>query len=435
MKNQISSTGDLLVEASPSRGWKVPFFTIWTGQAFSLFGSQLVQFALVWWLTQQTGSATALATATLVAILPQVLLGPLVGALVDRWNRRVTMMLADGLTAAAIVILALLFATGLVQVWHIYVIMFLRSIFSGFHWPAMQASTSLMVPEQHLARVQGLNQSLFGLMSIGSAPVAALLMEWLSIEGILMIDVSTAMLAILPLFFIAVPQPQRILDAQVSGAATTFWHDLKEGFRYVWAWPGLMLIGLMVTIINMLLTPASSLQPILVYNHFQGQALQLAWMESAMGIGMVVGGILLGMWGGFKRRIHTSLLGLVLLGFSLGSIGFVSPNYLWLAVVMMFLSGVATPIIDGPMLALAQAVVAPEMQGRVFTLMQSFASAMTPLGLLIAGPASDALGPQIWFIVGGITCVLLAIGALFVPAIVHLEEGKSIHTQARLGEQ
>ena len=430
MKNQLSSK-----EASPSRGWKGPFFTIWTGQAFSLFGSQLVQFALVWWLTQQTGSATVLATATLVVILPQVLLGPVVGALVDRWNRRVTMMLADGLTAAAIVILVVLFATGQVRVWHIYGMMFLRSIFSGFHWPAMQASTSLMVPEQHLARVQGLNQSLFGLMNIGSAPVAALLMAWLPVEGILLIDVSTAMLAILPLFFIAVPQPQRILDAQVSGAATTFWHDIQEGFRYVWAWPGLMLVGLIVAIINMLLTPASALQPILVYKHFQGQALQLAWMESAMGIGMVVGGIGLGMWGGFKRRIHTSLLGLVLLGISLGLIGFVPPDGLWLAVVMMFLSGVATPIINGPLLATGQALVAPEMQGRVFTLMQSFASGMAPLGLLIAGPASDAFGPQIWFIVGGITCVLLATGALFIPTIAHLEEGKSIDTQARMVEQ
>ena len=427
MKNQTS-----LVEAFSSRGWKVPFFTLWTGQAFSLFGSQLVQFALVWWLTQQTGSATVLATATLVAILPQVLLGPLVGALVDRWNRRVTMMLADGLTTAAIVILAVLFATGQVQVWHIYGMMFLRSIFSGFHWPAMQASTSLMVPEQHLARVQGLNQSLFGLMNVGSAPVAALLMAWMPVEGILMIDVSTAMLAILPLFFIDVPQPQRILDAQVRGAATSFCNDLKEGFRYVWAWPGLLLLCLMVAIINLLLTPASALQPILVYDHFQGQALQLAWMESAMGIGMVVGGIGLGMWGGFKRRIHTSLLGLVLLGLSLGSIGLVPPNGLWLAVGLMFLSGVATPIINGPLVAAGQAVVAPEMQGRVFTLMQSFASGMAPLGLLIAGPASDALGPQIWFIVGGIICVLLAVGALFIPAIAHLEEGKRIDTQARL---
>ena len=200
------------------------------------------------------------------------------------------------------------------------------------------------------------------------------------------------------------------------------------------AWAGLMLIGLMVAIINMLLTPVSALQPILVYNHFQGQALQLAWMESAMGIGMMVGGIGLGTWGGFKRRIHTLLLGLVLLGISLGLIGFLPPEGLWLAVGMMFLSGVATPIVNSPLLASVQAVVAPEMQGRVFTLMQSFASGMAPLGLLIAGPASDTLGPQIWFVVGGITCVLLATGALFVPAIAHLEEGKRINTQARLVE-
>ena len=175
--------------------WAPRFFTIWTGQAFSLLGSQLVSFAVIWWLTQKTGSATVLATASLVGLLPQVILGPLTGALVDRWSRRLTMMIADGLIALATVILAVLFALGHVQIWQVYALLFVRSVCGGFHWPAMQASTSLMVPKEHLARIQGLNQMLQGGMNIASAPLGALLLAWLPMEGVLAIDVFTAMLA------------------------------------------------------------------------------------------------------------------------------------------------------------------------------------------------------------------------------------------------
>ena len=123
-----------------------PFFAIWTGQVFSLLGSELVQFALVWWLTTTTGSATVLALATMMAVLPRVFVSPVAGALVDRWSRRSIMMAADGLSALAVVALGVLFALDAVQVWHIYTLMFIRSACAAFHWPAMQASTSLMVP-------------------------------------------------------------------------------------------------------------------------------------------------------------------------------------------------------------------------------------------------------------------------------------------------
>src|SRR4030066_1615060 len=172
--------------------WAPRFFSIWTGQAFSLFGSQLVSFTVIWWLTQTTGSATVLATASLVGLLPQVILGPLTGALVDRWSRRLTMIVADGIIALATVILAVLFALGHVQIWQVYALLFVRSVCGGFHWPAMQASTTLMVPNEQFSRIQGLNQMLQGGMNIASAPLGALLLALLPMEGILAIDVFTA---------------------------------------------------------------------------------------------------------------------------------------------------------------------------------------------------------------------------------------------------
>jgi DHA3 family macrolide efflux protein-like MFS transporter len=142
-----------------ARGWKLRFSTIWTGQAFSLLGSALVRFALIWWLTEQTGSAAVLATASLMASLPPILLGPVVGTLVDRWPRRWIMVVADGAIALLTAVLSYLYWRGVVETWHIYANLFARAIGTAFHDPAMTASTSLMVPRKHLARVAGIDQT------------------------------------------------------------------------------------------------------------------------------------------------------------------------------------------------------------------------------------------------------------------------------------
>ena len=413
--------------SQPQR-WAPRFFTIWTGQAFSLLGSQLVSFAVIWWLTQTTGSATILATASIVGLLPQVILGPLTGTLVDRWNRRVTMIVADGTIALATVVLAILFALGHVQIWHVFVLLFIRSVGGGFHWPAMQASTSLMVPKQHLSRIQGLNQMLQGGMSIASAPLGALLLAWLPMEGILAIDVSTALLAILPLFFFQVPQPERLdLPAEANGKSSV-WQDFRAGLRYVWGWPGLLYICIMATVINFLLTPAFSLLPIIVTKHFNGQAIQLATLESFSGIGFIVGGLVLSAWGGFKRRIVTSLVGLLGMGIGCLVMGLLPSSAFAIAVGTMLFLGIVNPIVNGPLIAAVQAAVAPEMQGRVFTLISSLAAAMSPIGLMIAGPISDKLGVQTWFIIGGIVTGLMGVASLFIPAIMHFEDGRAAVT-------
>ncbi len=404
--------------------WKSPFFAIWTGQAFSLLGSQLVQFALIWWLTKTTGSATVLATASLVGLLPQVIVGPLAGAFVDRWNRRITMIVADALVALATLVLIILFYTGLVQVWHIYLIMLLRATAGGFQWPAMQASISLMVPKEHLSRIQGLNQMLNGAMNIGAAPMGAVLMSLLPMHSILSVDIATAFLAVLPLFFIPIPQPEHQVAKDPTGGKASVWQDLIAGFRYVWAWPGLVMILVMATLINLLLNPASALQPILVSKHFGGGAMQLAWMELAWGIGVVAGGLTLSAWGGFRRRVLTSLAGLVALGIGMFVVGVLPSSALLMAVGMMFFVGFTNPIVNGPLFAVLQSVVAPEMQGRVFNLVLSVASLMTPVGLILAGPVADTFGVQSWFVVGGILTALLGFGAFFVPAIVGVEDSR-----------
>ncbi len=399
--------------------WKARFFTIWTGQQLSSIGSRLGRFALVWWITATTGSATVLAMATLVALLPEVLLAPFVGAYVDRHNRRRIMILADGFVALASAVLAYLFWSGQMQVWHVYVIMLARSLGETLHWPAMQASTSLMVPERHLARVAGMNSTMMGVLSVVAPPLGALLLELLPLHGIMAIDVITALLAIVPLLFVGIPQPAPRPAA--SGGATSLWAGVREGLTYVRAWPGLFRIMLMAALLNFMLAPAGTLQPILVTKHFGGGALQLGWSNSAWGAGVILGGLVLSLWGGFRRRVITSLAGLVGLGLGAGMVGLASAHLFAVGLAGLFVMGFMNPIVNGPLMATVQAKVAPEMQGRVFTIMQALAGAMMPLSMAIAGPVADALGVQVWFLIGGLTCIAMGIGALFVPSIMNLE--------------
>jgi DHA3 family macrolide efflux protein-like MFS transporter len=332
------------------------------------------------------------------------------------------MLAADSVIALATVGLALLFWAGVTQVWHVYLLMLVRATAGGLHWPAMQASTSLMVPQEQLTRVQGFNQTLQGLLNIASAPLGALLLEVLPMQGVLGIDVITALCAITPLFFIAIPQPQGREPGAATPAKSSVWQDLRAGLSYVRAWPGLMLIMLMATVVNLVLNPAFALLPILVTKHFGGGALQLSWIESAFGVGVLCGGLALSAWGGFKRRVVTSLVGLMGMGLSTLLVGLTPASSFLLAVAGALFIGVMMPITNGPILAVMQISVSPEMQGRVFTLVSSIAAAMSPLGLIVAGPVADALGVRVWFIVGGIVTLLMGLGGFFVPAALYLED-------------
>jgi DHA3 family macrolide efflux protein-like MFS transporter len=204
---------------------------------------------------------------------------------------------------------------------------------------------------------------------------------------------------------------------------------VRDGLRYVWAWPGLMLIAGLATLINLLLNPTNALQPLLVTNHFHGQAFHLAWMESAWGIGVVAGGLTLSAWGGFRRRVLTSLVGIIVLGVGIAALGLIPASGFRVAVAVLFVVGFTGPMIDGPLFAVLQSVVAPEMQGRVFLLVVSMAKAISPLGLIIAGPLADRFGVQIWFLVGGVLTGLLGAAALLVPAITNIEEERQVQSQ------
>jgi DHA3 family macrolide efflux protein-like MFS transporter len=354
-------------------------------------------------------------------MLPQIVLGPFAGALVDRWNRRLIMIFADATIAVFSLLLAYLFATGTVQIWHVYLVMAVRSLGGAFHFPAMAASTPLMVPGEQLTRVNGLNQALQGVNMLVAPPVGALLLGTLPTQGVLLIDVGTALLAILPLLFIPIPEPERKAGSERQAAKPSLWQDVRAGLAYIRSIPGFVAIIFMALFLNFLIVPTGALTPLLITKHFGKGALDLGLLESVMGFGIIAGGILLSIWGGFKRRIATSLMGIAGLGIGITLVGIAPADLFILAIAGNLTLGLMIPVANGPVMAMMQAIVRPDMQGRVMSLLNSGATAISPLGLLIAGPFSDWLGIRVWFWAGGILCVLIAAGAFFVPAIMNVE--------------
>jgi DHA3 family macrolide efflux protein-like MFS transporter len=403
------------------KNWKKLFFVIWSGQAFSIFGSSLIEFSLIWYLTDKTGSATVLSLNMMFYLLPMLLLSPFAGALVDRWNRRKVMILADTFIAITTAIIMGMFFWEVIQPWHIYIVIFMRSSAGLFHYTAMQASTSLMVPEDQLNRVNGLNQALRGGMNIIAPPIGALLIEAIPMHQILMIDIVTAVLAILPLLFVFIPQPQNGKSHQVS--VNELFADIWDGVVYAGKWKGMLQIMLIAMLVNFAFNPISALMPLLVKKHFMGGAMELSWIEMAIGIGIVVGGVTLSIWGGFKKRIMTIMLCMGLTGLGFAAIGYLPSSGIYYCIGFVFLVGVVLPFIDGLIMPIIQSKGSPEYQGRLMTLLTFSSKILVPVSMLIAGPIADHYGVLFWYKYGGLMIIILTIVSVFSPNLMRVEEG------------
>ncbi len=407
-----------------SAGWPLPFFAVWTGQSFSLVTSELVQFALVWWLTVTTGSAGIVATATALALLPKAILGPFIGALVDRWNRKSVLIASDAAVAFALLWLASLFRNDVAQVADIYVVAFIRAVGQSFKMSAVLASTSLMVPDRYLPRVSGLNQMVRGMILIAAPLLGTVLMGLLPFHAIVSIDIAGAVLAIAPLLVFAIPEAERAhRDGQgTEGKGLSIGADVGDGLKYLRDWPGAVSMVLLSASVNFIARPAFTpgLVAILVTRHFGGSTTQFGTMAAAMGVGMVAGGLTLSVWSGFRRSMQTSLTGVISLGLAILVIGVSPASAFPLAVIIIFVAGAMMSMCMAPIQALVQSAVEPAMQGHVFAILESTSIAVSPISVWVAGYLFDGLGPEAWYIAGGVAALLIGLAGFATPAILNL---------------
>ena len=380
-----------------------------------------MQFALAWYLTRKTGSATVLSTALMVAIIPSIVLGPFVGPFIDRWSRKKIMIFADLSTMLFTLMLVILFYTKNIQIWHIYVAMIGRSIGDVFQYPALGASIPMIVPEKQLVRANGLYQMLQNAIKIVAPIAGAFLMEMMPMQWVLSVDIITAVIAISCLLPLAIPQPPRTTLAVKSN----YFGDMRQGFRYVWAKPGLKWLIGMVALLIFFAIPSANLIPVLVNKHLGGDVIKLGWLGSASGIGGIAGGLLLGVWGGFKKRMMTAFLGfLIMVPCSVG-LGFTSVSIFYTTIVAMLFMGMGLSFVNAPLTAIMNSVIAKDMQGRVFSLYGSIVTAVIPLALVIAGPVADTLGIRsLYWIAAGAWLVIVPLASLS-KSLMNLENQKA----------
>lgn len=333
--------------------------------------------------------------AGLVALLPQALLGPIGGALADRYSRRFIMISSDTVSALCMAVLIILFLTDNVELWHVYTMMLVRSAMQAFQAPAAAASTAMLVPRAFIPRAAGLNQSLQGVMLVAAAPLGALALSAMPIGYALAIDVVTALLGVVPLLVFKIPQA-RAADAQI----TSFWADIRDGFDVVWRNPGLLRLYALMAVVVMCVMPSFTLVPLLVKEHFGGGASEVALMEGLAGVGMLAGGVLAAVIAA-KNKVLWILGSFAISSFLLGTVGFAPSNMLWIAVVFWSLSGTAYILGSAPMTALIQTTVPNHLQGRVLSLLTTAMAVAAPVGLATASPLGEVIGIRWLFVVMG----------------------------------
>lgn len=398
--------------------WKRVFAIIWTGQFLSILTSSIVNFAIVLWLSLETGSAEVLAFATMAALLPQSVLGLFTGIFIDRWKRKRVMIMADSFIAFCTLILAVLFYFDLAKISHIYVLLALRSVGSAFHMPAMQASVPLLAPKSELMRIAGINQVIQSVCNIAGPALAGLFITMMKMTNILLLDVAGAAFACLSLCFVFIPDPSH----EERNSELHLWREAKEAIMEVRNQYGLSWLFLLSILATFVIMPVSVLFPLMTLNHFAGNAFQVSLVEVSWGGGALLAGALLGLK---KYRWNEILLinGMyIALGLTFLFSGLLPVSgFIWFA-VLTALGGVCGSLYFATFTTVIQSRIDPGVMGRVFSFYMSFSMLPSMIGLLSTGFLADSIGLGNTFIISrGFLC-LIGIISFFIPSLISLKE-------------
>ncbi|QGU95958.1 MFS transporter [Clostridium bovifaecis] len=400
-----------------NKNWKKDTTIFLTSQTISLFGSMLVQYAITWYITLKTQSGVMMTISIICGFLPTFFLSPFAGVWADRYNRKKLIILSDSLIAISTFILAILFFRGYNAIWMIFVVSAIRALGSGIQTPAIGAFLPQIVPEDKLTKVNATNSSIQSVTMLISPMLSGALLNTVDIEAIFFIDVITAAIAVfILLIFLHVPAHSKALNKQT----TSYFNDMAEGFKYIKNHSYVKRFFLFCGIFNILVAPAAFLTPLQVARSFGDDVWRLTAIEITFSIGMMVGGVIMASWGGFKNRIHTMILSSFVIGICTFALGVV-PNFsIYLSFMALF--GVVMPIFNTPATVLLQEKVEEDFLGRVFSVLGMISSIMMPLGMLVFGPLSDMIKIE-WLLIG--TGLLLFMqGFLMLGSKVLVEAGE-----------
>ena len=360
------------------------FLTVWVGQLVSITGTTLTGFGLQVWVYLETGSVTRLALVSLAFALPSVLLSPIAGALVDRWDRRLTMLGADLLAGVATLVIAVLYFTGRLEIWHLYLLAGTGALGNAFQAPAWMAAIPLLVPKKHLGRANGLVQVNEAVALVAAPAIAGAMLATVGLGAVLLTDVATFVVAVATLAVVRFPPTPKGEHAATGSIRA----DVVAGWRYLRERGGLLWLLVIYAGVNFVLAFVDTLLIPLVVSFASETA--AGGVLSAAGVGMLAGSLLMSTWGGPRRRRVAWIMG----GIAVGGLCVIITGLrasLPLITVGAILLMLGTPVVNTASQVIWQLKVAPEMQGRVFSLRRMVSQAAFPLGILLSGPLADGV--------------------------------------------
>lgn len=404
--------------------WQRTFAFIWVGQLFSTITSSVVSFAIIFWLSVRTGSAEVLAYSTLASMMPHLVLGLFTGVLIDRWNRKKIMIIADMYVAALTAVMAVLFYTGNVHLGFIYTLLALRSIGSAFHSPAMEASVPLLAPEDRLMRVAGVNNMIFSVSTIAAPAIAALFISIFDMTWVLMLDVIGALIACTSLLFVTIPNPVKAPEGEtdvnqgsLKAEFRKFFLEFRQGIHEIKKRRGIMWMFIFTVFASLAMVPVSTLFPLMTLDHFAGDTYKMSFIEITWGVGMLLGGVLMTL-PKFKfdnvKLINSSY---IVLGASFLFSGFLPPEGFYLFSGFSLIGGIAGAIFWGAFTVLLQTSIDPGVLGRVFSIHGSLIMIPAMFSLVATGYIADTIGITNTFILGGASLILIGIISFYVAQI------------------
>lgn len=379
--------------------WERQIFLFLTAQTISLFGSSLVQYAIVWYITLETKSGLMLTLSTICGFIPQMLISIIGGVWADRYDRKKIIMLADSLIALATLMIAIAFLSGYRSIYLLFIALAVRSLGTGVQIPAINAFIPQIVPDNKLMRINGINSSLSSLMMVLAPAASGGILLFASLEAIFFIDVITAIIGV-GLTALVVVRRYKGNKAEITNTID----DIKKGMDYIKINKIIFPLFIFQILIIILVSPGAFLSALLVTRSFGSEIWRLSLCEITFGTGAILGGILISVWGGFKNRISTTMLASLLYGFVMIALG-MSEGF---AIFIFFniLAGLMMPCYNTPINVFIQETVPQNLQGRIFGFMQISASCALPLGMVIFGPLADIYSLQNIFIFCGILILL-----------------------------
>jgi DHA3 family macrolide efflux protein-like MFS transporter len=384
--------------------WKKNFLKIYIGQSFSLLSSSAVQFAIIWWITVETGSALALTIASVVGLLPQAIIGLFAGVWIDRYPRKHVMIIADIMVAVSSFILFVLFIFGFESIYIVYLILFLRAMGETFHKPALQAAIPSLVPKAELTKAAGMGQMVnSGTMMLGPM-LGALIMSITTLPFAMLLDVLGAFVAVLTLSTVKFHDHIKKQHPKQSVL-----RDMRAGFFAIKANSVLLRLSIPMLISTIIFVPIGTLLPLMVKTFFNGTAWHNGLVQTLFSLGMLISAMIIGITGGMKRQFLMIALSTSLIGFSSIVCGVLPSSFFWLFCIIVFIMGCCGMGFNIPFTAYVQRTIEDEHLGKVLSLITSVMSFAAPVGMFIAGPTSEIIGINNWMILAGFLMILTGI--------------------------